>query len=144
MHYSTDNPKFTVYTLIDISDTKVTNPKVSSRKFYQGQNLNSFIQTIGLRVQPNITKTKLLGNKDLSKFKFGSDYKKRKVWIIEFECDTISPYKKDDNPTYWLEQDFHNLPIHIGLNENIKGIEPIVDTLNSATINTYFTFDKDR
>ena len=142
MHYSTQDLKFTVYTLIDITDTQVTNPKHNAKKFYQGQNFNSFVQTIGLRVQPNIISCKLLGNKDLKKFKFGSNYKKRKVWIIEFECDTINAYAKEDNPVYWLEHDFHNLPIHIGLNENIKDIEPIVDTLNPDTINTYFTFDQ--
>lgn len=140
MHYHTQKPKFTVYTLIDITNTKVTTPKQDPKKFYQAQNLNSFLQTISLRVQPNVIETKSLGNKDLKKFNFGSIYKKRKVWIIEFDCDTTSPYQKDDNPVYFLQQDFHNLPIHVGLNENIKEVDPVVDTLNSETINTYFTF----
>jgi len=142
MHYNTQKPKFTVYTLIDITNTKVTTPKQDVKKFYQAQNLNSFLQTISLRVQPNVLLTKSLGNKDLKKYSFGEIYKKRKVWIIEFDCDISSPFQKNNNQVYWLQQDFHNLPIHVGLNENIKEIEPIVDTINTETINTYFIFNQ--
>tara|TARA_B100000900_G_scaffold34967_1_gene26350 strand:+ start:13859 stop:14290 length:432 start_codon:yes stop_codon:yes gene_type:complete len=142
MHYNTEKPKFTVYTLIDITDTKITTPKQQPKKFYQAQNLNSFLQTISLRVQPNVISTKCLGNKDLKNYNFGTAFKKRKVWTIEFDCDTSSPYQKNDNPVYFLQQDFHNLPIHVGLNENLKEVEPVVDTFNKDIINTYFTFDQ--
>lgn len=141
MHYSTNKNTYTVYTLIDITNTNVSTPKQSRLKYYQAQNYNTFLQTISLRTQPDNVEVKLLGNKDLKNFKFGKEYKKRKVWKITFECETNQVFKKDENKVYWLEQDFHNVPIHSGLKENIKNVN-CVDTSDSDVRNTYFTFDQ--
>lgn len=143
MHYSTSVAKFTLYTLFDITDSKVTNPKESKQGFYQAQNLNSFVQTISLRTQPYILSVKSLGNKDLKKFNFGTEYKKRKVWKIDFECENPSAWNRENNPTALLEQDFHMVPVHVDLKENTKFLQPIVDTVSEEYRNTYFTFDKE-
>ena len=143
MHYSTTVAKFTLYTLIDITNSKVTNPKDNKLGFYQAQNLNSFVQTISLRTQPDILNVKLLGNKDLSKFDFGSEYKKRKVWKIEFTCENPSAWVRENNPVALLEQDFNMVPVHLGLKENTKFLQPIVDTVSDEYRNTYFTFDQE-
>ena len=143
MHYSQTTVKFKLYTLIDITDTKITNPKQSKQGFYQAQNLNSFVQTISLRTQPNIIKISFLGNKDLKNFKFGNEYKKRKVWKIDFTCENPTAWKRDDNYVALLEQDFNMIPIHLGLKENTKFPLPVVDTVSAEHRNTYFTFDKE-
>ena len=143
MHYSTTVAKFTLYTLFDITDSKVTNPKDNKIDFYQAQNLNSFVQTISLRTQPDILSVKLLGNKDLSKFNFGSEYKKRKVWKIEFTCENPVAWTKEDNSTALLEQDFNMVPMHTGLKENTKFFQPMVDTVSEEYRNTYFTFNQE-
>lgn len=143
MHYSTSVAKFTLYTLFDITDSKVTNPKDNKQGFYQSQNLNSFVQTISLRTQPDILNVKLLGNKDLSKFNFGTEYKKRKVWKIEFTCENPSAWVREDNPVALLEQDFDMVPMHVGLKENTKFKTASVDTVSDEHRNTYFTFDQE-
>ena len=142
MHYSQEICKFTLYTLIDITDSKVTNPKENSQGFYQTQNLNSFIQTISLRTQPDIISVKFLGNKDLTKFNFGNDFKKRKVWKIEFTCENPNAWTRENNPIALLEQDFDMVPVHVGLKENTKFPQPIVDTVSDEHRNTYFTFEQ--
>ena len=142
MHYSQTTANFALYTLIDITDTSVTNPKQSKQGFYQAQNLNSFVQTISLRTQPDILSVKSLGNKDLKKFNFGKEYKKRKVWKIEFTCENPSAWTRDDNPIALLEQDFNMIPVHLGLKENTKFPQPIVDTVSDEHRNTYFTFEQ--
>ena len=142
MHYSTTVAKFTVYTLFDITDSKVTNPKDNKQGFYQAQNLNSFVQTISLRTQPDILNVKLLGNKDLSKFNFGTEYKKRKVWKIEFTCENPSAWIRETNPVALLEQDFCMVPMHVGLKENTKFSTSSVDTVSDKYRNTYFTFEQ--
>ena len=142
MHYSQTIAKFSLYTLIDITNTNVTNPKQSKQGFYQAQNLNSFVQTISLRTQPDILSVKSLGNKELKKFNFGKEYKKRKVWKIEFTCENPSAWTRDDNPTALLEQDFNMIPVHLGLKENTKFPQPIVDTVSNEHRNTYFTFEQ--
>ena len=40
---------YTIYTLVDITDANISSPKVDAKGFYQSQNLNTFMQTIGLR-----------------------------------------------------------------------------------------------
>lgn len=143
MHYSQTIAKFTLYTLVDITNTKVTNPKENKQGFYQAQNLNSFVQTISLRTQPDIISVKLLGNKDLTKFNFGNDFKKRKVWKIEFTCENPSAWLRENNPIALLEQDFNLIPIHVGLKENTKFKTASVDTVSDEHRNTYFTFDQE-
>jgi len=143
MHYSQTTANFALYTLVDITDTSVTNPRQSKQGFYQAQNLNSFVQTISLRTQPDILSVKSLGNKDLKKFNFGSEYKKRKVWKIEFTCENPSAWVRENNPVALLEQDFNMVPVHLGLKENTKFPQPIVDTVSDEYRNTYFTFDQE-
>ena len=142
MHYSQTVSKFTLYTLIDITDSKVINPKENSKGFYQSQNLNSFVQTISLRTQPEIINVKMLGNKDLEKFNFGSEYEKHKVWKIEFTCENPSAWTRENNPIALLAQDFDMVPVHVGLKENTKFPQPIVDTVSDEYRNTYFTFEQ--
>ena len=141
MHYSTETATFTLYTLVDITDSKVTNPKQSKIGFYQAQNLNSFVQTISLRTQPEIVDVKSMGNKDLAKFNFGNEYKKRKVWKIEFTCENPSAWTREDNPVALLEQDFNLVPVHVNLKENAKFPNLSVDTVSDEHRNTYFTFN---
>ena len=38
---------YSIYTLIDVTDANVSSPKTDVKKFYQSQNLNTFMQVIG-------------------------------------------------------------------------------------------------
>ena len=142
MHYSTNKSYYTVYTLIDITNKQVNTPKQDKIGYYQSQNFNTFLQTISLRTQPNIIETKFIGNKDLKNYNFGTSFKKRKVWIIKFECDTPDVYKKENNPVHLLEQDFENVPVHAGLKSSVKDIT-YVDTVDKEVRNTYITFNQE-
>ena len=43
---------YSIYTLIDITDSGILSPKTDAKGFFQSQNLNTFIQCISLRAQP--------------------------------------------------------------------------------------------
>ena len=70
-------------------------------------------------------------------YNFGTGFKKRKVWIINFECDTTDVYKKKII-IHLLEQDFENEPVHAGLNPVLK---IHMDTVDEEVRNTYITFN---
>lgn len=141
MHYSTSKGYYSVYTLIDITNKQVNTPKHDKAGYYQSQNHNTFIQTISLRTQPHIIECRCIGNKDLKNYNFGSNYKKRKVWILTFECETVDVFKKETNPVHLLEFDLDNVPVHAGLTSSTKDIL-YVDTFSEDNRNTYITFDQ--
>ena len=64
-----------LYTLVDITDTGVNNPKGSTMEFRQAQNLNSLTQVLSMRTQPlHVTVTKI-DNASMSEYDFGSTFK---------------------------------------------------------------------
>ena len=58
-----------LYTLVDITDTGVNNPRGSTIEFRQSQNLNSLMQVLSMRTQPlHVTVTKF-ENTPMSEYK---------------------------------------------------------------------------
>ena len=133
---------YTVYTLIDITDSGVVSPKVDAKGFFQAQNLNTFIQSISLRSQPVLSSVTILTAKDLSDYEFGSNFTGlHNVWVLKFASETADAWKKDNDDVYFLKQDFDTMPIHITLDETAVINPESVDTSTVKT-NTYFKFSE--
>lgn len=137
--FSSANPVdvYEINTLVDITDTQVITPKKSSIKFYQAQNLNTFLQVIGLRSQVLEYKVKK-SRADYQDYGFNGIQGDGNVWSLRFTADSTSPWLKNDDKLYWLRQDFFNIPIHTKLNETIKLKPEMVITDETGKINTCF------
>ena len=134
---------YTIYTLIDITDANVSSPKIDEKKFYQSQNLNTFMQVIGLRTQPIISSITKLESQDLIDYSFGTDFTgSQTVWLLKFVSDTDRAWYEDNNYTALLLQDFDFIPIHDQLDETVVIDGDIINTNNEQKLNTYFTFSE--
>jgi hypothetical protein len=134
---------YTIYTLIDITDANVSSPKIDEKKFYQSQNLNTFMQVIGLRTQPVISSITKLESQDLIDYSFGTDFTgSQTVWLLKFVSDTDRAWYEDNNYTALLLQDFDFIPIHDQLDETVVIDGDIINTNNEEKLNTYFTFSE--
>ena len=134
---------YTIYTLIDITDANVPSPKIDEKKFYQSQNLNTFMQVIGLRTQPIISSITKLESQDLIDYSFGTDFTgSQTVWLLKFVSDTDRAWYEDNNYTALLLQDFDFIPIHDQLDETVVIEGDVINTNNEEKLNTYFTFSE--
>lgn len=132
-----NHTNFIVYTLIDITDSKITNPRIDSCGFYQYQNLNTFIQTISLRTQPFVTEVTEISTAS-TELLFGNSYNATKAWKLEFTCDNSTIWNKGNNPLYFLYEDFNNVPVHVNLTEDVHLNSPVINTCSELIRNTYF------
>ena len=133
---------YTVYTLIDITDSGIVSPKVNAKGFFQAQNLNTFIQSISLRSQPVLSSVTILTAKDLSDYEFGSNFTGlHNIWVLKFASETADAWKKDNDDVYFLKQDFDTMPIHVTLDETVVINPESVDT-STVNTNTYFKFSE--
>ena len=133
---------YTVYTLIDITDSGIVSPKVNANGFFQAQNLNTFIQSISLRSQPVLSSVTILTAKDLSDYEFGSNFTGlHNIWVLKFASETADAWKKDNDDVYFLKQDFDTMPIHVTLDETVVINPESVDT-STVNTNTYFKFSE--
>ena len=110
-----------LYTLVDITDTGVNNPRGSTIEFRQSQNLNSLMQVLSMRTQPlHVTVTKF-ENTPMSEYKFGSKFKDtQSVWKVTFTTDIQDAYKSGSGKYAHLVNDCNNVPVHTDLSETIK------------------------
>lgn len=132
---------YTIYTLVDVTDSGVYNPKNNPVGFKQGQNLNTFLQLISLRTQPILSSVRL-ETTDISNFLFGSSYTgEHTVWSIKFAADTEKAWFKNDNYVHFLTEDFKMTPIHKNLYETAD-IDNYIDTTSNTKLNTYFQFQQ--
>jgi hypothetical protein len=137
------NDFYTVYTLIDITDSGVVSPKTSASGYFQAQNLNTFIQSISLRSQPVLSSVQILDSQDISKYEFGTNFTgTHTVWVLKFASETADAWKKDNNDVYMLKEDFDKMPIHEDLNETISIDPEIIDTNTVNKKNTYFKYSE--
>jgi len=134
---------YTVYTVIDVTDANVSSPKVNAKKFYQSQNLNTFMQVIGLRTQPVISSVVKLESQSMTDYNFGNDFTgSQTVWILKFVSETEGAWRKDNVETALLLEDFNFVPIHDGLDETATIDGDIINTDNEDKLNTYFKFSE--
>lgn len=134
---------YSIYTLIDVTDSNVSSPKINAKKFYQSQNLNTFMQVIGLRTQPIISSVTKLESQNMAEYNFGNDYTgTHTVWLMKFVSETEGAWKKDDIETTLLVEDFNFVPIHINIDETATIDGDIINTDNEDKLNTYFKFSE--
>lgn len=134
---------YSVYTLIDVTDANVSSPKINAKKFHQSQNLNTFMQVIGLRTQPIISSITKLPAQTMTDYEFGNNFTgSHTVWLLKFVSETEGAWKKDNNETFLLAEDFNLVPIHDGLDETATIDGDIINTDNEDKLNTYFKFSE--
>jgi hypothetical protein len=133
---------YSIYTLIDITDSGILSPKADAKGFFQSQNLNTFIQCISLRAQPVLSSINKVDAVDLSDYDFGSNMTGiHDVWIFKFASETADAWNKDVDPVYFLRDDFNKTPVHTTLDETANINPEQIDT-GSNNKNTYFTFSE--
>lgn len=131
--------RFTLYTLVDITQTDVT-------KNYDGQDLErnqqrnweSVIQTISLLAQPVLLEKPTSGMIDLSSMEFGEIHQgEQRVWSMTFGVEHADVFASEHGATGRLENMFDQVPVIAGLSETARFLIPIFFT--SGTIkNIYF------
>lgn len=131
---------FTVYTLVDITETgQYGHSSGSELEKKQQQNFLTLIQTIGLRVNPNYTaKPRTIDNFDVGTYPFGSAFNgTHRVWQWNFNIEFDGVFTDaDNNEVGVLIKDLHLIPIIVDLSESAKMEIPVFDTVNDATRNT--------
>lgn len=129
---------YTIYTLIDITDTGMNNPKGGTLEFKQAQNLNSLIQVIGMRAHPlnvRITCEEI----SMTKHDFGTAFKgKKKVWKLTFSTETHGAWSTMDSKVTHLINDCNNVPVYTELDENVKLEPAMFSTKDEKNKNIYF------
>ena len=110
-----------VYTLIDISETKMYSSNSRDTKLIEQQaNFMTFFQTLCLRNNYTYDKAptlQKLTEKKLRELGFGTDYKgNHNVWCLEVMVDEGREFSDAEI----LEQDFDLVPVVPNLNETIK------------------------
>tara|TARA_R110002074_G_scaffold52860_2_gene133143 strand:- start:687 stop:1094 length:408 start_codon:yes stop_codon:yes gene_type:complete len=133
------NAEHVLYTLVDITDTGVNNPKGSTMEFRQAQNLNSLIQVLSMRTQPLNPIVTKLEKATMDEYKFGSKFKDtHSVWKMTFTTDIQDAYKSGDEKYTHLINDCNNVPVHTDLSETIKLNPSSLSTQNKKIKNIYF------
>tara|TARA_R110001606_G_scaffold19707_1_gene72209 strand:+ start:177 stop:644 length:468 start_codon:yes stop_codon:yes gene_type:complete len=134
---------YSIYTLIDVTDANVSSPKTDVKKFYQSQNLNTFMQVIGLRTQPVISSITKLESQSMTDYNFGNDFTgSHTIWILRFVSETDGAWNKDNNETTLLAEDFNFVPVYDGIDETATINGDIINTDNEDKLNTYFIFSE--
>ena len=118
--------RYQVYTLVDITDTGITQTIPGKEKERnQQRNLETVLQVIGLKTQAfEIGKVFQFEDIELDKFNFGSYYLseigfKYNVWSFSWSVEFENAYQIDNDPYGTLINDFDKVPALFGLNEKI-------------------------
>jgi len=125
-----DTEFFTIYTLIDVTDTGVTSG--SGKEYKQAQNLSVLLQTIGLRCQPFISSVMKLAGQDLSNYEFGTGHAgNHSIWITKFATEFANQTSVDG-----LAGDINAVPIFNALDESAT-VGATFDCMSANDKNTY-------
>ena len=131
---------YTAFTLVDVTQSDETRSKKNNTfQYYQQQNQNTLIQTIGLRSQPINTVTTRLLTQDVAEYGFGKRYKGlHTVWRIDFSIEHTDVFKFKDNDMYHLINDCDGVAIITKLEETTEIKTKCFETINKNYINTLF------
>ncbi len=136
---------FTCYTLVDITQTGVIRD-VAGKELERNQQRNweTVLQCIGLRAQPIDIHMKFGPLEvDLDTFDFGEMYTGRhKIWVANFVVEHADVFARADDPLYYLNQSFDEVPVITYLTETAKFLLPIFYT-SGAIKNIYFKHSPD-
>ena len=126
--------RFTLYTLVDITETNARRVSSNNKEFQQQQNFLTVLQTIGLRVNPTYVGAPVVVKETPSKLGLGKEYKtKQNVWEFTFDIDYENAL---DIQT--LQNDFNLIPFISGLDETLKFENDVFLSQNQAKTNILF------
>ena len=138
--------RFTVYTLIDITETKkYRHTHDDSVGKYQQQNFLSLVQTIGMRANPLYMSSPTIEETDVSSYSFGNSFKgKHKVWSFSFSIEYDDAFNDGTTPFGLLAKDLHFVPIIVGLDETAEFTHSVFDTKTDSDRNMEIVFHDDK
>ena len=122
---------YVAYTLVDISNTNETKIQRNKLHFFQQQNLNTLIPTIGLRSQPLDIEVLPLMAQDVVKFGFGKQYQGlHTVWKLQFSIEHGGAIENMNN----LLADCNGIPIYTGLEETAEISSKCFETVGPVNV----------
>lgn len=139
---------FTIYTLIDITET-------GSHSFSTGtdlekkqqQNFMTLMQTIGLRANPMYErKPQVIDEFDVKTLPFGKKFKtKQRVWQWNFYTESDSEFRDNlGNEIGLLVKDLNLIPVITDLTETAKINTAVFNTSDSEFCNTVILLNDDK
>ena len=135
---------YTAYTLVDITNTNELKNKPNRYKFLQQQNLNTLIQTIGLRSQPLEPQVETLLAQDIVQYGFGKQYQGlHTVWRLNFSIEHSNVFDNNQNKTHYLKKDSDGVAIYTKLEETAEINTKVFETISPQYINLYFKYMPD-
>lgn len=136
---------YTAYTLIDITNSGETRIKHNnSVKYYQQQNFNTLIQSIGIRSQPVNPSVRQLLAQDIVKYGFGKRYRGlHTVWRLDFSIEHTDVFKFNNIELYHLMNDCDGVAIITKLEETAEINSRCFETTDSANVNILFKKNHD-
>ncbi len=133
---------YSAYTLIDITNTNVNQYKDQIMQSNQQQNLNTLIQSIGLRSQPIEPEVSMLMAQDIAEYGFGSAYQGlHTVWKLNFSTEHNDVYNKKGKKTFHLLNDCDGVAVYTNLEETAELRTKSFETFNNKLINLYFKYN---
>ena len=120
---------YTAFSLVDITQTDVN--RNNNLQFNQQQNLNTLIQSIGLRSQPINTKVKVFMAQDVVDYGFGKQYQGlHTVWKLQFSIEHGGAIENMNN----LLADCNGIPIYTGLEETAEISSKCFETVGPVNV----------
>ena len=138
--------RFTVHTLVDITETKkYRHTHDDSVGKYQQQNFLSLIQTIGMRANPLYLSSPTVDTRNMNDCQFGNKFKgNHKVWSFSFSIEHEDAFNDGTIPTGLLVKDLHFVPIIVGLEETAEFTHSVFDTQTDSDRNMEIVFHDDK
>ena len=133
---------YVAYTLVDISNTNESKIQRNKLHFFQQQNLNTLVQTIGLRSQPLEPSVSVLLAQDIVNFGFGKQYQGlHTVWKLNFSTEHNDVYNKQGNKTFHLLNDCDGVAVYTNLEETAELTTKSFETISTKVVNLYFKYN---
>ena len=131
---------YTAYTLVDITNTGETRIKQNNTcRYYQQQNFNTLIQSIGLRSQPLEPIITVNMAQDVVEYGFGKQYQGlHTVWRIDFSIEHSNVFNFEGKEFYHLINDCDGIAIITGLEETAELNTRCFETTDPANVNVLF------
>jgi len=130
---------YSAYTLVDITNTNQNKISKNKGSFLQQQNLNTLIQTIGIRSQPLEPKVTVKMAQDVVDYEFGKRYQGlHTVWQLNFSIEHTDVFNYNNTDLYHLYKDADGVAIYTGLEESNEITTGCFETIYSTLVNLYF------
>jgi hypothetical protein len=126
--------RYKIITLIDITRSNAHRAETDKIKIGQQANFNSLLQAIGLRSNCDWVVDPIMNDGRLPDPIEG----KATHWVWEFDVERDDVFLKDNDPTFLLKNDLHNVPIVVDLLNSDELSLAAFQTKN-GNINTWIT-----